>query len=188
MVRIATAAALVSTAGTYVSAFSPVSPFTRGLSTVTSSAGSGNVSTHGSGCPCGSCSQARHGASCKCASCARVAHSVRLCGSWNFSCILHCFALKLTFTFASDIYVFERESLIWSLCAHAHHVSNLTPPLANALHAPAHTLLTALVRLVQMFTLPSANVLLALVHIPKNAVALYAVECREWNMFSSKSD
>eukprot|EP00986_Skeletonema_menzelii_P000500 scaffold150_cov151-Skeletonema_menzelii.AAC.3 len=105
MVRIATAAALVSTAGTYVSAFSPVSPFTRGLSTVTSSAGSGNVSTHGSGCPCGSCSQARHGASCKCASCARVAHS--------------------------------------------------------------------------MFTLPSANVLLALVHIPKNAVALYAVECRE---------
>eukprot|EP00984_Skeletonema_dohrnii_P031070 scaffold23121_cov146-Skeletonema_dohrnii-CCMP3373.AAC.3 len=75
MVRVVAAAALVSTAGTYVSAFSPVSPFTRGLSTATSSAGSGSVSTHGSGCPCGSCSQARHGASCKCASCARVAHS-----------------------------------------------------------------------------------------------------------------
>ncbi len=63
------------------------------------------------------------------------------------------------------------------LSAHAHHAKNLTPPVANAHHAPAHTLRTALVRLARMFTLPFANALLALVLIPKTAIALYAVEC-----------
>ena len=182
MVRIAAAAALVSTAGTYVSAFSPVSPFTRGLSTVTSSAGNGNVSTHGSGCPCGSCSQARHGASCKCSSCARVAHSVRLCGALNiYSSMCNALPLCSLFNFASaDTDVLGNANLtLQSLYVHAHHASNLTPLLANALHALEHTLLTALVRPARMFTLLSANVLLARVHIPKTADALCAVDCRE---------
>ncbi len=106
MVRIAAAAAIVSTAG-YVSAFSPVSPFTRGLSTVTS-AGNGSVSTHGSGCPCGSCSQANHGASCKCASCARVAHSVRLVLLMNHLLRVALLTRALTSNFAT-MYLNERE-------------------------------------------------------------------------------
>lgn len=64
------------------------------------------------------------------------------------------------------------------LSAHAHHASSLTHPLANARHAPAHTMQTALVQPVLMFTLHFASALLALVFIPKTVAALYAVECK----------
>mmetsp|Transcript_18697 Transcript_18697/g.31827 ORF Transcript_18697/g.31827 Transcript_18697/m.31827 type:complete len:102 (+) Transcript_18697:70-375(+) len=70
------------------------------------------------------------------------------------------------------------------LSAHAHLVSNLTPPLANALHAQAHTLQIAHVQLALMSILHFASALLALVLIPKTVDALYAVECREWKMTS----
>jgi hypothetical protein len=61
---------------------------------------------------------------------------------------------------------------------HAHHALNLTHPLANALHAPVHTLQTALVQPALMFTLPFASALPALVLIPKIVVVLSAMECK----------
>lgn len=71
----AVAVSAISTIGA-ATAFAPASSFGRSIAiTGKSSAAFGGVSTHGNGCPCGSCSQSRHGAACNCGSCARMSHS-----------------------------------------------------------------------------------------------------------------
>ena len=137
----------------YVSAFSPVSPFTRGLSTTTA-AGKGIA-------PGG------HDASCTCGKCARVAHSV--CG------LLLCRTCFIILSQSPPSHSFI-SFWIKRLSVHAHPASSLTLLLANVLHVLMLMPQTVLVQPALMFTLQFANARHAWVLILATAVVSSAAE------------